>query len=399
MRRKKLYGIMTLVLCVVLSVAVVTPVLAVNYDKKIEEAKKEKKEYSQKAEELQKEIEQLEKSREDTLAYIEKLDKKTEAIEEELEKLKAKISETEGVLKAAEKELAAALEEEKKQYDTMKKRIKYMYENGNQDYLEILFGSHSVSDLLNRAEYIEKISAYDKRIFKEYEKIKNKVEQKKQEIEAKLSGLEGMKEEQTAEKKALLKLKKKKKEQIKQYDKELNESQDKAGEYARQAAKAEAEVERLLEQKQAEIDKANDAGGGGGGVGTGSLRWPLKVSGRISSTFGRRSRPTAGASTYHKGIDIAASSRTPIVAAGAGKVVTATYSSSAGNYVMISHGNRLYTVYMHCSRLAVKEGDTVSGGQVIAYVGSTGISTGAHLHFGVSKNGSYVNPLQFISRP
>lgn len=399
MRRKKLYGIMTLVLCVVLSVAVVTPVLAVNYDKKIEEAKKEKKEYSQKAEELQKEIEQLEKSREDTLAYIEKLDKKTEDIEEELEKLKAKISETEGVLKAAEKELAAALEEEKKQYDTMKKRIKYMYENGNQDYLEILFGSHSVSDLLNRAEYIEKISAYDKRIFKEYEKIKNKVEQKKQEIEAKLSGLEGMKEEQTAEKKALLKLKKKKKEQIKQYDKELNESQDKAGEYARQAAKAEAEVERLLEQKQAETDKANDAGGGGGGVGTGSLRWPLKVSGRISSTFGRRSRPTAGASTYHKGIDIAASSGTPIVAAGAGKVVTATYSSSAGNYVMISHGNRLYTVYMHCSRLAVKEGDTVSGGQVIAYVGSTGISTGAHLHFGVSKNGSYVNPLQFVSRP
>lgn len=398
MRRKKLYGIMTLVLCVVLSVAVVTPVLAVNYDKKIEEAKKEKKEYSKKAEELQKEIEQLEKSREDTLAYIEKLDKKTEDIEEELEKLKAKISETEGVLKAAEKELAAALEEEKKQYDTMKKRIKYMYENGNQDYLEILFGSHSVSDLLNRAEYIEKISAYDKRIFKEYEKIKNKVEQKKQEIEAKLSGLEGMKEEQTAEKKALLKLKKKKKEQIKQYDKELNESQDKAGEYARQAAKAEAEVERLLEQKQAETDKANDAGGGGG-VGTGSLRWPLKVSGRISSTFGRRSRPTAGASTYHKGIDIAASSGTPIVAAGAGKVVTATYSSSAGNYVMISHGNRLYTVYMHCSRLAVKEGDTVSGGQVIAYVGSTGISTGAHLHFGVSKNGSYVNPLQFVSRP
>ncbi|MBO5487866.1 MAG: peptidoglycan DD-metalloendopeptidase family protein [Eubacterium sp.] len=399
MRRKKLYGIMTLVLCGVLSVAVVTPVLAVNYDKKIEEAKKEKKEYSKKAEELQKEIEELEKSREDTLAYIEKLDKKTEAVEEELEKLKAKISETEGVLKTAEKELAAAQEEEQKQYDIMKKRIKYMYENGSQDYLEILFGSHSVADLLNRAEYIEKISAYDKRIFKEYEKVKNKVEQKKQEIEAKLSELEGMKEDQTAEKKALSKLKKKKKEQIKQYDKELNESQDKASEYARQAAKAEAEVEKLLEQKQDEIDKANDAGGGGVGGGDGSLRWPLKVSGRISSTFGRRSSPTAGASTYHKGIDIAASSGTPIVAAGAGTVVTATYSSSAGNYVMISHGNRLYTVYMHCSRLAVKEGDTVSSGQVIAYVGSTGISTGAHLHFGVSKNGSYVNPLQFVNKP
>ena len=79
--------------------------------------------------------------------------------------------------------------------------------------------------------------------------------------------------------------------------------------------------------------------------------------------------------------------------------MTAAYSSSAGNYVMISHGDRLYTVYMHCSRLAVKAGDTVESGQTIAYVGSTGISTGSHLHFGVSKNGTYVNPLKYVNQP
>ena len=129
----------------------------------------------------------------------------------------------------------------------------------------------------------------------------------------------------------------------------------------------------------------------------GTLRWPLNVSGRISSGFGPRTSPTAGASSYHRGLDIAVAYGTPIVAAGDGTVATASYSSSEGNYVMISHGNRLYTIYMHCSRLAVSAGDKVSRGQVIAYVGSTGISTGPHLHFGVSKNGSYVNPLSYVS--
>ncbi len=396
---KKIYVIVTVFLCSALLFTTGTHTLAVNYDKKIEEAKQEEKEYEKKAEELQKDMEELEQSREDTLTYIEKLDKKTEKVEMDLERLEGEIAETENYLVSANKELEKAEAEEKKQYDTMKKRIKYMYENGNQDYMDILFHSQSMGDLLNRAEYVEKISSYDKRIFQEYQEMKHKVEQKKTEIETKLSELEGLKQDQTIEKEALTELKKKKKEEIKQYDKNLEESQDKANEYAEQAAKAEAEVEKLLEQKQDEINKANDAGGGGSGGGDGSLRWPLKVSGRISSSFGHRNSPTAGASSYHKGIDIAVSSGTPIVAAGTGTVVTAAYSSSAGNYVMISHGDRLYTVYMHCSRLAVKAGDTVESGQTIAYVGSTGISTGSHLHFGVSKNGTYVNPLKYVNQP
>lgn len=385
--------------CSVALLVTATQTQAVNYDKKIEEARKQEKEYDKKAEELQKDMEELEQSKKDTLSYIEKLDKKTEKAETELEQLKGKIAETEDYLVSADKELKEAQEEEQKQYDTMKKRIKYMYENGNQDYMDILFRSQSMGDLLNRAEYVEKISSYDKRVFQEYQKIKNKVEQKKAGIESKLSELEGLKEDQIAEKAALSELKKRKKEELRQYDKNLAESQEKADEYARQAAKAEAEVEKLLEQKQDEIDRADAAGGGGSGTGDGSLGWPLTVSGRISSSFGRRSSPTAGASTYHKGIDIAVSSGTPIVAAGAGTVVTAAYSSSAGNYVMISHGSRLYTVYMHCSRLAVKQGDTVERGQIIAYVGSTGISTGSHLHFGVSKDGAYVNPMRYVSQP
>ncbi|MCR4628662.1 MAG: M23 family metallopeptidase, partial [Clostridium sp.] len=132
--------------------------------------------------------------------------------------------------------------------------------------------------------------------------------------------------------------------------------------------------------------------------GSGSLSWPLASSGRITSTFGQRESPTAGASTNHKGVDIAVSSGTPIKAADGGTVVTATYSSSAGNYVVISHGNGTSTVYMHCQSLDVSAGDTVSKGETIAKVGSTGYSTGPHLHFGVLKNGQYVDPMDYVSQ-
>ena len=373
--------------------------LAVNYDAKIQEAQNENKEYVQKSEELQKEIEEMEQSREDTMAYIEKLDRKTTKLGEELEVLAGEIGTAKEELDRAEQELEAAEQTEQKQYDTMKKRIKYMYENGNQDYLDILFSSRDIGDLLNRAEYIEKIGDYDERMFEDYQRTRDAVEQKREEIEGKLSELEGMQEEQTAEKNALSELKKKKKEELKRYKEQLDISQDQAIDYAKKAAEAEAEVERLLKEKQAEIDRKNAAGGGGSGGGDGSLRWPLNVSGRISSPYGYRNSPTAGASTYHKGVDIAVPMGTEIVAAAAGTVVTATYSASAGNYVMISHGGRLYTVYMHCSRLAVSEGDTVAQGQVVGYAGSTGISTGSHLHFGVSKGGAYVDPMDYVSQP
>ena len=133
-------------------------------------------------------------------------------------------------------------------------------------------------------------------------------------------------------------------------------------------------------------------------VSSGGFIWPLPVSGKITSYFGGRTSPTAGASSNHQGIDISAPAGTSIRAAKAGTVVTASYSSGAGNYIMINHGGGLFTVYMHCSSLAVSKGQQVSAGTTIGYVGSTGVSTGNHLHFGVSVNGSYVNPLGYVSQ-
>ena len=252
---------------------------------------------------------------------------------------------------------------------------------------------------MNRSEYIEKIADYDQRIFERYQKIAREVQEKQQKRQQKLQELEDLEAQTQKEKETVKELRQSKKKKLEQFDQQMEESQEQMDEYTRQAVAAENEVEKLLQKKQDEIDREMAAGSGNSGEGTKGLSWPLRGgAGRISSGFGPRTSPAAGASSNHKGLDLAIASGTPILAAGSGRVVTATYSSSAGNYVMISHGDRLYTVYMHCSRLAVKVGDSVSKGQVIAYVGSTGISTGAHLHFGVSKNGNYVNPLNYVSR-
>ena len=296
-------------------------------------------------------------------------------------------------------DLAVAQENEQKQYEDMKLRIKYMYENGNQEYLDIIFGAKSISDLLNRSEYVEKISEYDNKVFAHFKKAALTVQQKEKQCEQQTNELKELETKTREEKQAVSELKADKKTELDKIDKAMEKSQDQVSEYTKKALEAENQVEALLQKKQDEIDREMAAGGGNSGGSTTGFGWPLKGgAGRISSGFGGRKSPTAGASTYHKGVDLAAPSGTPILAVGSGKVVTATYSSSAGNYIMISHGNRLYTVYMHCSRLAVSAGKQVTKGQVIGYVGSTGISTGAHLHFGVTKNGSYVNPLNYISR-
>ncbi len=160
------------------------------------------------------------------------------------------------------------------------------------------------------------------------------------------------------------------------------------------------QLEAEIKRKEEEARKAAEAAGktyNTVSLGNINFIWPCPSSSRITSYFGGRESPTEGASSNHQGIDIGASTGSSILAAAAGTVVVSTYSYSAGNYIMLSHGGGVYTVYMHCSQLLVSEGETVSQGQTIAKVGSTGYSTGPHLHFGVRSGGQYLNPLAYVS--
>ena len=177
-----------------------------------------------------------------------------------------------------------------------------------------------------------------------------------------------------------------KKVQIDEYNRSITAQNEEVEKYM----KAEAEAEAIIAQ-------AEQAALNAGGVYTGgTFTWPAPGNYEITSYFGGRTSPVAGASSNHKGIDIACSTGDPIVAASAGTVIVATYNYAEGNYVCIDHGGGVVTLYMHNSSLAVSVGETVVAGQTIAYAGSTGISTGPHCHFGVRINGGYVDPLTYL---
>lgn len=396
-----------------------------SFASEIEKAKENKTSLEQKKEETELRISELEKKKDDIISYIEELDKELERLLTEIDTTNLNIQTAEEDLTAAQEELKLARIAEENQYTIMKNRIKYMYENGQTDYLEIIMNSDNLADILNQVEYMSKITEYDNSLLDEYVKLKEDVIVKEEAQQTKLANLNELKDELTYEQETVERLVSDKNEEVVKYEESISESQILSAEYSSKLEEQEQIIEQLLEaerlrieaeqkaeeeRRRKEQEKQEQAASAGGSETSGStstipssnnfsgdFMWPVPSSSRITSTFGNRDQPTAGASSNHKGIDIGAPSGTSIVAAASGTVVTATYSVSAGNYIMLSHGNSTYTVYMHCSSLFVSAGEQVNKGQEIASVGNTGVSTGSHLHFGISMNGNYVNPLDYVN--
>ena len=300
-----------------------------------------------------------------------------------------------------------------------KERIRAMEEEGTVSYWSVLFKANSFSDLLDRLAMVEEIAASDQRRLtalrdaaavveetrngladekaeleyakSELDEAQKLLDEKRAESDAlltelieKAAELEGFYQEWEAEEDELL-------AEIAQKEKEYNEA--KAREWAAYMATATTAPSASGGSTSGGSSSGGSSSGGGGG---GSWIRPCSYT-MVSSPFGYRDAPTAGASTYHQGIDLAGPQGTPIYAARGGTVTTATFGSSAGNYVTINHGDGFSSVYMHMTSYVVSKGATVSQGQLIGYMGSTGVSTGSHLHFGIALNGTYVNPANYIS--
>ena len=285
----------------------------------------------------------------------------------------------------------------------MKLRIKYMYEQGDTSFVDMLLQSEDLMQMLNRAEYIQQISEYDRRKMDEYVAIKEAIADREARLNTEHQELLQLQDETKAKQQSVETLLAKKNQELKNFQSQINEAEGQISAYEKDIQAQENKVKQLeaeIKRKEEAAKKAAEAAGKQYKVtslGNISFTWPCPSSGRITSAFGGRTSPTKGASSNHQGIDIGASSGSSIVAAASGTVVISTYSYSAGNYVMINHGGGVYTVYMHCSKLLVSEGQQVSKGQTIAKVGSTGYSTGPHLHFGIRAGGSYVNPQKYVS--
>ena len=289
-------------------------------------------------------------------------------------------------------ELAGAKEREAQQYADMKVRIQFMYENGQTSYLEALLSSRNISEFLNSADYIAQIQSYDRQKLTEYQDTVESIVNLEAQLEQEYTDLEALKSTVESNKATVAAMMRQKESELADISGDIEDAQSDADYYA---AEIQAQEELIAAIKRAEAEKAA-AGVEEHPYTGGAFRWPCPSSTRVTSDYGTRVSPMSGASSNHKGIDIGASAGADIIAAADGTVTAASYSSAAGNYVMIDHGGGLYTVYMHASSLLVSPGQTVSAGDVIAKVGSTGISTGSHLHFGVSLNGSYVSPWSYL---
>lgn len=328
---------------------------------------------------------------------------------EEMENTKKKISTKENEISDKEDELILAKADENDQYENMKKRIRFMYENGNTGFIDILCSSKSIGEFLNNAEYISTISGYDRNMLVEFQKVVTNVENQEAALKKEYAELQTMQDDLITKQDDVNELLTSKQSEIQSLDSELGDTKNKLAQLEAAAAEAErkqkeaaaaAEAAKKAQAAAAQKNTTSSSGTSGSAgasvvSGNGTFTHPCP-GGYISSGFGYRTQPIAGASTNHKGIDFAAATGTPIYAAAEGTVISAGYAGNAGNLLVISHGNGLLTYYMHCNAIYVSAGQKVSRGQNVAAVGTTGNSTGPHLHFQVMLNGTPVNPANYL---
>jgi murein DD-endopeptidase MepM/ murein hydrolase activator NlpD len=367
-------------------------------ENQISQAQNEIKQMENNLSDLQTIKKNLESQKSDLQAYVKQLDSNLADIEAKISELNIKISTKEEEIATTEKQLADAQEREQLQKDYLERHVRMMYERSDSYIIEMLAQSESFHDFLNRADYIELVTSYDYNMWEAFIANRQYIELCKEELDIEKEILDKAKESVEAEQANLESLIAQKNKDITAYETDISNKEQAIKEYEDSIKQQNAEI-KALEDAIAEEKKSILASNGtvltyDGGV----FKFPLASYTRVSDDYGNRIHPTLGVEQFHNGVDFAAPKGTAIYAAYDGEVVAATYSSTMGNYVMINHGDGLYTIYMHASALYVNKGDIVARGDTIAAVGSTGRSTGNHLHFSVRKDGAYVSPWNYISQ-
>lgn len=398
--------------------------------KQIEAVEEEKAALKKQITQVQSQYEENENDLLDLIARKNVLDQEIGLLSTQITKTNTQITYYSTLIADKQDELTAARERLEELNEAYKGRIRTVEENGEISYWEVVFKANSLFDLLDRLNIVSEIAASDQRRLQELREAAQEVEtaqlaleQEKQDLEQTKRELDESQAELDAKKEAsneLLQQLLSRADELEAMREDL-ESQEAAFleeiaalEKAYTAVK-EAEWQAYLAtmtvattQPTTGSDSTGSSGSGGssgtgsGGSGSGTVStgasWIVPCSYTyLSSPFGYRESPTTGASTYHQGVDLAAPAGTPIYASRGGTVTVASYSSSAGYYVSINHLDGFSSIYMHMTNYVVSSGQSVAQGQLIGYVGSTGISTGNHLHFGISYNGVYVNPCQYVN--
>ena len=365
-----------------------------DYEDELDElsAKYDELEAQQKA--IQAEIDKAKTEKEKTLAQKRQIDSQISSTRAQISLLNDKISLLESNISEQEQALAAKEKDIEENYQLLKKRLRAMYAAGNASVLGLVLGADSFTEFLSRAQVASRVAKHDQELIETMREELLEIEEIKAGIEADRDGVESAKSQQTVKQSQLT-------DQLAETQDMIEDIEQMEQEYLANKAeidKAMAEAQAEIDAIYAELDPSEDVYEGG------KLLWPaVRGFSYISSDYGWR----FGGTDFHTGIDLAGLNAAgsgiygqPILAAASGKVIYSQTSYVQGRgygiYLMIDHGSGISTLYGHCSRLAVSTGDTVSRGEVIGYVGSTGWSTGPHLHFEVRVNGSYTNPWPYL---
>lgn len=331
-------------------------------------------------------INQTQKQLNEGKAVENKLNREISSLENQINQTQSEIQALRGNIEATQARIQEALDQLAQveadmavQSSRLSDRLRAMYKNGGVGTLDVLLGSNSISDFMTNMDMVQRIYENDKEVLASMEKQYAMIDAQRQYLNSLQAQLEEERQEEAARQSELQQSRSEvsaKKSEVATNNKALQE----------QINALNAEANRLIK----EIQSLQSGGDYEGGV----MGWP--VQGKITSPFGYRTHPILKTKELHTGLDIAAKSGTPVAAANSGTVIKAGWNNSYGNLLMIDHGGGIVTLYAHNSSLLVKTGDVVAKGQTVSKVGSTGMSTGPHLHFEVRVNGQYKNPMDWL---
>lgn len=423
--RTKIVRIISIVLAAVILLSLVSTALIVMvHAASSSEIKSKLADLRAKQAEIQKQSDELEKSiaenKDQTKTLVSQkaeIDQEMEMSRQKIENLNEQIQQLNLLIAEKQTELEASVAKEEALQKQYKARLRSMEETGSVSYWSILFRASSFSDLLDRVDMIREIAESDQLMLKQLSAATQAVETERADLEQQKLDLQQTETDLAAEQAELETKRAKADTLITQMQAEYASLSDEflaaeADEAAvrEQIKKTETDYFNALAKEQAAAAAAaaaanktsnsnNSSSSSSGGASSGGFAFPLAYSTGVTCAYGPRVHPINGNKSFHYGVDLAAGMNTEIYATKSGTVTGATYGEANGYYVTINHGDGYSSIYAHMTNYVVSVGDSVKQGQLIGYVGTTGWSTGPHLHFEILYNGSNVNPMNYISLP
>lgn len=370
-------------LCFFMSLVMVTSLMTPVFGDKLSEAQKQKKAVDKQISDLAKQKKSEKRKLESAKNQIEELASAEIKEKKEYKEVVAKIDEINKGITDLDKAIEASEKEYNEKMELLKVRLRVMYENSDYTYINTLAEANNVVDFLERFEIISAVSKRDKEIIESIKEVKTDIEFKKQLATDEKEKVEAIADETLKKINKLNASRANVDEEIKSINSRLDKLED--------------QEDKLLSQSNALVNQIKNLQVKGKYAG-GIMKWPCPSSSKISSYYGNRLHPILKKYKMHTGIDISASQGSSIVAANSGTVIMAGWQNGYGNTVVVDHGGGITTLYAHCSKLLVGVGKKVNAGDTIAKVGSTGMSTGPHLHFEVRKNGSTTDPIKYVTK-